>query len=340
MKRIIKVLLISLLIITLYGCGSVYGGTWQEHYDLGIKYLADGKYEEAILEFTAAIKIDDKQVLAYIGRGDSYFSLGGEDSLLNAMNDYENALKIEPHTNNESFINLARIYIYFGDSEKAVDILSKFYEDKTEINNFISGETLACLFEKNALKIVDLDEFRFLEKPCFNFSSQDYAKMVFSDFLANDYDILTVNYDGKEWVEARKKGDHMDLPIYWSNQHEVSLSMSASRMKQDGSTVYEKRDLGFNSIHTMDSAESVLDKLGVDNSTEIWKKIVECRKSEIFIRDIWINGMKVQINTSTTADGDSSTVVLWLYKDDKVASFDFIGGKLHNVRMVKGNAKW
>lgn len=340
MKRTIKAILISLLIITMYGCSSVSDGTWQEHYDLGIKHLADGKYEEAIIEFTAAIKIDNKLVPAYIGRGDSYFAIGGEESFLNAMNDYENALKIEPQINDESYINLARIYIYFENSEKAVDILSKFYDDKTEINNFISGETLACLFEKNALKAVDLDEFRFLEKPCFDFSSQDYAKMAFSDFLANDYDILTVNHDGKEWVEARKKGDHEDIPIFWSNQHEVLLHMNASRMKQGGDIVFEKRDLGFNSIHTMDSAESVLNKLGVDNATELWKKIVECRKSEIDIRDIWINGMKVQINTSTTNNGDSSTVVLWFYKDDKVASFDFIGGKLHNVGMHKGNAKW
>ena len=34
--------------------------TWQSRYDLGVRYLSDGRYEEAILAFTAAIEIDPK----------------------------------------------------------------------------------------------------------------------------------------------------------------------------------------------------------------------------------------------------------------------------------------
>ena len=47
--------------------------TWQEQYDLGVRYLSDGNYEEAIIAFTAAIEIDPKQAPAYVGRGDAYF---------------------------------------------------------------------------------------------------------------------------------------------------------------------------------------------------------------------------------------------------------------------------
>ena len=33
---------------------------WQEKYDLGIRYLNEGKYDEAVIAFTAAIDIDPK----------------------------------------------------------------------------------------------------------------------------------------------------------------------------------------------------------------------------------------------------------------------------------------
>ena len=39
--------------------------TWQEQYDLGMRYLSESNYEEAILAFTAAIEIDPKQVDSY-----------------------------------------------------------------------------------------------------------------------------------------------------------------------------------------------------------------------------------------------------------------------------------
>jgi len=49
--------------------------TWQEQYDMGVRYLSEGSYEEAIITFTAAIEIDPKQALAYVGRGDAYLGL-------------------------------------------------------------------------------------------------------------------------------------------------------------------------------------------------------------------------------------------------------------------------
>lgn len=49
--------------------------TWQEQYDLGIRYLSEGNYEEAIIAFTAAIEIAPKQAPAFVGRGDAYAAL-------------------------------------------------------------------------------------------------------------------------------------------------------------------------------------------------------------------------------------------------------------------------
>lgn len=67
-KRIFLVFLIGTMLTS---CGQKTP-TWQEQYDLGIRYLSEGNYEEAIIAFSAAIKIDPKQASAYIARGDAY----------------------------------------------------------------------------------------------------------------------------------------------------------------------------------------------------------------------------------------------------------------------------
>lgn len=56
------------------------GKTWNEYYDTGMRYLNEGKYDEAIAEFTSAIKVDDKQAVVYVARGDSY--VGKAEALL------------------------------------------------------------------------------------------------------------------------------------------------------------------------------------------------------------------------------------------------------------------
>lgn len=97
MKHLGTVLLLLLLLVTLPACG---GGkadaptenapTWQEQYDLGIKFLSEGNYEEAMIAFTAAIEIEPKRAEAYIG--------------------------------------LAEVFAAQGDMEKAAEILTQGYE--------------------------------------------------------------------------------------------------------------------------------------------------------------------------------------------------------------------
>ena len=67
--KVTKSCLIATILLYLAACG-VSGPTWQEKYDLGVRYLSEGNYEEAIIAFTAAIEIDPKQASAYVGRGD------------------------------------------------------------------------------------------------------------------------------------------------------------------------------------------------------------------------------------------------------------------------------
>lgn len=78
-------IIILCLALFLTACGkSTVTPTWQEQYDLGMRYLSEGNYEEAIIAFTAAIEIDPKQPQAYEKLADTYIYL----------NDLSNAIRI------------------------------------------------------------------------------------------------------------------------------------------------------------------------------------------------------------------------------------------------------
>ena len=84
MKRTYILLLVMVLLLA--ACGRQTQGadasqtpTWQEQYDLGVRYLSEGNYEEAIIAFTAAIEIDPKQAPAITGRGDAYAALAEQE---------------------------------------------------------------------------------------------------------------------------------------------------------------------------------------------------------------------------------------------------------------------
>lgn len=75
MQKLVRSTVSLLLVLVLCACGSG-GSQWQEQYDLGIRYLNEGNYEEAVIAFTAAIEIDPKRVEAYVGAAQAYTAMG------------------------------------------------------------------------------------------------------------------------------------------------------------------------------------------------------------------------------------------------------------------------
>ncbi len=117
MKRLLFTAVILFMVTALYACGqkpmveeqSV--PTWQEQYDLGVRYLSEGNYEEAIIAFTAAIEIDLKQPPAYVGLANVYI----------AIEDYDKA---------EEVITSGQAAC--GEQDIFDDILNKLVECRTE----------------------------------------------------------------------------------------------------------------------------------------------------------------------------------------------------------------
>ena len=75
MRRMMSWFLTLALVLGLCACGQNAQATWQEQYDLGVRYLSEGNYEEAIVAFTAAIEIDPNRKEAYNGLADAYLAL-------------------------------------------------------------------------------------------------------------------------------------------------------------------------------------------------------------------------------------------------------------------------
>ena len=90
-RRMTTLLLALVLCLALGSCSSKVdiptdSPSWQEQYDLGIRYLSEGNYEEAIIAFTAAIEIDPKQADAYIGLADVYTAQGNPEKAAEILN--------------------------------------------------------------------------------------------------------------------------------------------------------------------------------------------------------------------------------------------------------------
>jgi|GEM_PF-2618047 len=85
MKKILSLILMISLLFSLAACGQKATATWQEQYDLGVRYLNEGKYEEAVIAFNAAIEIDPKQADAYIGLASVYAAQGYTDKAVEIL---------------------------------------------------------------------------------------------------------------------------------------------------------------------------------------------------------------------------------------------------------------
>ena len=111
------------LVLGLCACGSK-APTWQEQYDLGVRYLSEGNYQEAILAFTAAIEIEPNRAALYAGRGDAYEALS---QLETAVADYLKAVDLDGAVAGY-YGRLADLYLALGDGESAIAILERGYE--------------------------------------------------------------------------------------------------------------------------------------------------------------------------------------------------------------------
>ena len=125
-QNLIRLLAVCLCAVLLVACGGA--ANWKEQYDLGMRYLSEENYQEAILAFTEAIGVDPNQAELYIRRAGAYIALGEtEENLAAAMADYEQAKELG-YTAADLWLGLADLYIRQGDLDKAREVLEEGLE--------------------------------------------------------------------------------------------------------------------------------------------------------------------------------------------------------------------
>ena len=115
-----KKLITLLICLALFGCST---NKYQENYDLGIKYLEQGDYENAIISLNAALEIEPKEE-ACLALANAYYNLGikylEESDDNNAISNLELAVDINP--NEDIYVELLNCYLKQNNIEMAKEI--------------------------------------------------------------------------------------------------------------------------------------------------------------------------------------------------------------------------
>lgn len=208
MKKLYAIIMLMLVILS--ACGQGAQTTWQEQYDLGVRYLSEGNYEEAIIAFTAAIEIDPKRPEAFIGRGDAYLADDAEKYYAVAEKDYLTALELDDQLE-EIYEKLSELYLTTGDEDRSLEILeagaetlnSESLREKAEQQraNAFTDQELIDLAEKNIWTVYNLKNYIRLGA-CF---TQDWYTYIEDE-------------KGQLWFPVTDERVHSlaDIAAYWN----------------------------------------------------------------------------------------------------------------------------
>lgn len=208
--------------------------SWQEQYDLGVRYLSEGNYDEAIIAFTAAIEIDPKQAPAYVGRGDAYVATGKQEYLSFAQADYELALSIDNQLI-DIFDKLFSIHMNRGATESALETLQAKYSATGNIHiieefiNLLDSTSIPPERYIFTSEFVPPEEWTINGVPCWKATPDDIRKVL------DGYDVVDVNVgpDGQPVPWA----DYIGLDVFGTSDHFMWMVDSGCVINADYSTI-------------------------------------------------------------------------------------------------------
>lgn len=173
MRKWLSLWLGVLLLLGATTCGGK-NTTWQEQYDLGIRYLSEGKYEDAIIAFTAAIEIDPKQSGVYVELARLYIELG----------DYTNA---------DSVINQG--IKLCGKLEKLISLRNEIFRDSQENYSINMPITYSIVYQEG--DVIQIESISYeVEKE--NKKYKNYCSSKTEEGLKRTI-YGTLNIDGITW---------------------------------------------------------------------------------------------------------------------------------------------
>lgn len=275
MKKNILIEILIVVVLCITACGKITESSnleaaiasWQKQYDLGMQYLKDGDYEQAIVAFTAAIEIDPKQEVLYVARADAYVEWGDSESSEMAVEKYQLAI---------------------ADYEKALDLQS---DDKVEkkldaIQNELNmlSETADSIISDDAAflellssslrseQYIDDEEITFFQTPLRGLSLETMRElMIQNDYTNGNQDILQ---GGSLWGSLSEDRTH--IVVYSPNDDSNDWFISYDNTLQndvDSPDDPYRQQVGIRGIGLNDSLEEVISKLGYENVDTIMNEL-------------------------------------------------------------------
>lgn len=296
--RIIGFILLAVLLLV--SCGKSTEQKWQEQYDLGVKYVSEGNYEEAIIAFTAAIEIDPDRAEAYLGRGQAYCGLGTGESLELALADYEYAIDLDG-TLTEAYLGMAEIYLIQGDIDGALNILETGYEKTGSNEILLKIEELTAMLEEDAgqeetealeeeaeqeeepgnevarlFKKGDAgDLLRFEEVLLFGNSVEGLTMDTLGTILSENGFYLSFAFDAENIYYWDLADDAYRALYAMITKAAYSEKMASIKISDEG----EAFPVGIRELSTLDTLGTVLADIGFSTGEEIAAYIVDCLQS-------------------------------------------------------------
>lgn len=285
---ILAPLVIGLL---LTACGENVEAQWQEQYDLGVRYLSEGNYEDAIIAFTAAIDIDPKQPDAYLKIAEAYVAIGDIDSAIAALEQ-----GYEQTQDNQILGQLEQLQNFL------VDYSSYFTENMiTQEELAIGGYPFYTLSFEEAQTLLPQPDDGYIEEIPDDTGS--IAVRRYTIFQENRGTITCEQYADSSTLNTLRYQDYY-------NQEFIYV------------------DTGIRGISTGDTMQSVLEKIGVSSNGA---KILSDTGISILIgADQTIdNGYGwIQVSEESGSRDGIDTVYVNVYLNEVNMQMDFINSRL------------
>ena len=321
MKKVLLLCVVVAMTICCSSCTKEDPLSWQEQYDLGVRYLSEGNYEEAIIAFTAAIEIDPKQPDTYIGLYEAYVAVG----------DYESA-QAAIASGREECGNRSE----FDDAQNSLD---RLFSDNPEMQMYIDSEELS---EALRTGVLTFDDLPVVFSTPFN-QLGNIVGLVPEEIRTTTQSgsFNGIDYEDLELQECKYRREPDDLFGWWirasaplSGSDVLDFDMDGSNAALNGEPIVPV-PVGWKDINIGDGMESVLTKLGLDpalskySSIDLWIAQDESKSNAWVDTEVWNFTGDIPIARISVQFGSGND-----YSDvDYYVGFDFVdGGPLSAIR--------
>ena len=256
--------------------------SWQEQYDLGVRYLSDGNYEEAIIAFTAAIEIDPKNADGYIGMAKAHIAMGDIDAALavlsQGLNECDNPNAID------AFMETLE------EQTKPMDSLTLLLTAGNE-NDMISAQDIT--FWGHSFVGLSMDTVK---------SALNQSKFYYAESSG----------DGHDWVSGTLKDDPAHIEIsaikYWDEAQVSYVCYDHYTYDHRHNELGASLPVGVRDIYTYDSLTDVLTKLGFINAQEIANAM---KNQPLYATHIYSSfGVMMSCERGESTTGDENTIII------------------------------